>query len=208
MAEARRQNLVSMVQARLHAALTTARDMGATAVDATVGTGKDTRFLAETVGEGGRVYGFDIQAGALEQARRRLGPLSGRVSLFQAGHETLWEALPEGLRGRVAVVVFNLGYLPGADGGCITRTETTLAALAASLKLLAPGGLLSVVAYTGHAGGREEAEAVKAWAEARRAEGCQVELTIPPSVSGPSPEWVLIRKPESGYTCPSESPLR
>jgi 16S rRNA C1402 N4-methylase RsmH len=196
MAEARRHNLVSMVKARLREAL----PPGAIVVDATVGTGRDTRFLAEAVGEGGRVHGFDIQAEALSQARERLGPLSGRVRFHRTGHQAMLETLPDAEQGRVAVVMFNLGYLPGGDMHRTTRAGTTLAALASALELLAPGGLLSVVAYTGHPGGREEAEAVKAWAGARRAEGCDVEVTIPPSVSGPGPEWVLIRKPSSGYT--------
>src|SRR5690606_8250875 len=58
---------------------------GNAAVDATVGNGHDTLFLAETVGAAGRVYGFDIQAEALQAARRRLeaANLEGRVTLFK-----------------------------------------------------------------------------------------------------------------------------
>lgn len=41
-------------------------------IDATVGNGKDTLFLCETVGPAGFVYGFDIQSIALEQAERLL----------------------------------------------------------------------------------------------------------------------------------------
>ena len=45
---------------------------GGIAIDATVGNGHDTVFLAEQVGSGGKVYGFDIQQTALESARTRL----------------------------------------------------------------------------------------------------------------------------------------
>ncbi|WP_235597825.1 methyltransferase domain-containing protein, partial [Geobacillus stearothermophilus] len=45
---------------------------GDIAVDATVGNGHDTVFLAELVGERGHVFGFDIQAEAIATARARL----------------------------------------------------------------------------------------------------------------------------------------
>ena len=43
---------------------------GDTAVDATVGKGRDLLFLTECVGEGGRVLGFDIQPEALAAAEK------------------------------------------------------------------------------------------------------------------------------------------
>ena len=61
--------------------------------------------------------------------------------------------------------MFNLGYLPGGEKEIITRPATTLPALAQSLEILTPGGVLTVVCYRGHPGGREEYEAVLAWLE-------------------------------------------
>jgi predicted methyltransferase len=135
---------------------------GDVAVDATVGNGHDTALLARLVGPAGRVYGFDVQAAALEAAGRRLAAagLAGQVTLFPMGHERLAEALPVEQHGRVAGVVFNLGYLPGGDEGLVTRPETTLAALAACRELLAPGGVVAVVCYAGHPGGAAETAAV------------------------------------------------
>lgn len=46
--------------------------LGDRAIDATVGTGADTLFLAKTTGARGEVYGFDIQAAALKLAEERL----------------------------------------------------------------------------------------------------------------------------------------
>ena len=45
---------------------------GDTVVDATMGNGHDTQMLCETVGPGGRVYAFDVQAQAVEETRKRL----------------------------------------------------------------------------------------------------------------------------------------
>ena len=62
--------------------------------------------------------------------------------------------------------MFNLGYLPSgeADKNIITRTDSSIAALEAALRLLRPGGVVTAVLYPGHEGGDEEAAAVEAWA--------------------------------------------
>ena len=140
---------------------------GDVAIDATVGNGHDTLTLAQTVGAEGRVLGIDVQAEALQAARERLqqAGVEGRVSLVHGGHEDMAAHVPDAWRGRVSAVMFNLGYLPGSDKSCITRPDTTRRALAAATTLLKSGGLITVVLYTGHDGGREEAEAVRAWAE-------------------------------------------
>lgn len=138
---------------------------GDTAVDATVGNGHDTLFLAHHVGTAGRVYGFDPQPAALETARARLAEAGvlGRVWLHPFGHEHMATALPPECAGRLRAVMFNLGYLPGGDKSRTTLPATTLAALTAAVDGLAPAGRISLIAYTGHAGGRAEAEAVKDW---------------------------------------------
>ena len=45
---------------------------GDIAVDATAGTGQDTVFLCQCVGETGRVFAFDIQTAALQQTTDNL----------------------------------------------------------------------------------------------------------------------------------------
>lgn len=156
---------VSLVD-RAHGAVREVIGPGDIAVDATLGNGHDTCFLAEAVGPQGRVYGFDIQAEAVASARTRLSEagLEGRVSLLHRSHGEMVSALPPEVHGRVRAVMFNLGYLPGGDKRVVTASESTLSALEQSLDLLAPGGRVSVLAYTGHPGGREEADAVIAWA--------------------------------------------
>lgn len=140
---------------------------GDAALDATVGNGHDTLFLAETVGDSGRVYGFDIQPEAIQITRRRLekANLKKRVILFTDSHHRMEKLLPFEMHGRIRGVMFNLGYLPHGDHTIITRPETTVPALDAAARLLAPGGMISIVLYTGHPGGPEEAEAVIQWAK-------------------------------------------
>ncbi|NGZ75935.1 class I SAM-dependent methyltransferase [Saccharibacillus alkalitolerans] len=144
---------------------------GESAIDATVGTGADTLFLARTAGARGRVYGFDIQQEALDQARARLereregGAKLAAPELLLRSHAEMAEALPPELRGRVGAVMFNLGYLPGAeDLSVMTAPASTLPALEAALSMLRPKGILTAVLYPGHAGGGAEALAVERWA--------------------------------------------
>lgn len=133
---------------------------GDTALDATVGNGHDTLFLAALVGETGRVIGFDIQTEAIDATRRRLDEagLGARVALHWRSHDSLAEVLEPDRK--VHVAMFNLGYLPGGDKTVITRPETTIHALTEILDRLADGGLVTVVVYPGHPGGDAEARAV------------------------------------------------
>jgi SAM-dependent methyltransferase len=142
-------------------------DEGDPVVDATVGNGHDATFLARTVGRGGRVYGFDIQQAALDETRRRTADagVECEVTLFESGHESMRSRLPEHEHGKIAVVMFNLGYLPGGDKTKTTRPSTTLPALRQSVDLIRPGGRITIVLYRGHDGGEEEAAAVRDWAE-------------------------------------------
>lgn len=156
---------MARLTALAHAAVAEVLGEGMRAIDATVGNGLDTLFLARLAGVAGHVHGFDRQAAALASAAERLraAGITDRVTLIHAGHETMAEQLPTMLRGGVRAIMFNLGYLPGSDKHCITHSASTLLALEQSLALLAPGGVLTVLAYRGHAGGLEEARAVAHW---------------------------------------------
>lgn len=140
---------------------------GGLAIDATVGNGHDTLFLVQEVGPGGRVVGFDVQPDALTATRERIQSqapdASDRLRLVHAGHETMASHLAEDDFGAVGAIMFNLGYLPGGDHSVTTESATTRQALAASLDLLRPGGVITIVAYPGHEGGEAEAEAVADW---------------------------------------------
>ncbi len=127
-------------------------------VDATVGNGYDTLFLAQSVGENGRVIGFDIQEKALEEALKKIKKegVEDRVSLIHDCHSKLDCYIKDPIDG----AMFNLGYLPKGDSTIITTAETTLQALRKSISLLKPGGIITVISYYGHDGGEEEKKAV------------------------------------------------
>lgn len=154
---------------------------GDLAIDATVGTGADTLFLAQQVGHRGQVIGFDIQHEALALAQARIRKHAedsklGSISLLELSHARMAESVPDTWAGQTGAVMFNLGYLPaeGADASIITETSSTIAALEASLSLLRARGIITVVLYPGHDGGGQEAEAVTAWAAALPVEQAQV----------------------------------
>jgi len=135
---------------------------GEIAVDATAGNGHDTLFLAQQVGPAGTVFAFDLQSEAINETARRLQQHEfDNVALVQGDHAKLRELLPREFHGRVGAVMFNLGYLPGGDKKITTMPSSTLAALEQSLDLLRPGGIVTVLAYTGHAGGQDEADAIR-----------------------------------------------
>ena len=51
------------------------------------------------------------------------------------------------------LVAFNLGYLPGGDKTVITKSETTLLGMEAATRIVAAGGVISIMVYVGHPGG-------------------------------------------------------
>lgn len=133
----------------------------------------------------GRVVAFDVQEDALTSTRARVREVltpdqASRVDLVLKSHERMEEhvrvpgvnAFDDDLNDdfndavsatdAVGVVCFNLGYLPGptADKGVRTNRRTTVSAVASGVRVLRPGGVLTVVGYTGHEGGWEEVEAV------------------------------------------------
>jgi predicted methyltransferase len=136
---------------------------GDTVIDATVGNGVDTLFLANLVGDRGLVYGFDIQEDAIAKTAARLQEhgtyhVNRIVQLIHDGHEKMLNYVEQSQRGSVAAAMFNLGYLPGSDHmHIITKAETTLVALHSALSLLRAGGVVTLVLYPGHDGGSDEA---------------------------------------------------
>jgi len=150
---------------RAHEAVARVLVEGDLALDATAGNGHDTVFLAEQVGDTGYVWAFDVQEAAIAETRRRLegAGLVERVCLVHDSHANMAQHLPDEARGRLAAVMFNLGYLPGSDRCLVTDAQNTLAALETALQMLRPGGLISLLVYRGHPGGREEWQAVQEW---------------------------------------------
>ena len=139
--------------------------VGSIAIDATCGNGFDTLFLAGQVGRSGIVYGVDIQERAIETSRKKLheADLLPQCRLMVGSHSHLTSIIKPAHVGRISVVMFNLGYLPLGDKSIVTKPETTVNALEQAVELVRPGGLVSILAYPGHAGGLEEANCIANW---------------------------------------------
>lgn len=121
-------------------------------IDATMGKGNDTRLLCELAEESGRVLAFDIQKEAFRETRKLLkesgleGKMADRLRMILDGHEHMDAyAEPES----VDVICFNFGYLPGGDHKIATKADTSIEAISKGLKLLKPGGMMSLCIYSG-----------------------------------------------------------
>ena len=122
-------------------------------VDATMGNGHDSLFLAKLAKQ---VYAFDIQEQALEKTSQRIQEAGlTNVDLILQGHETVDQFVTE-----VKAAIFNLGYLPSADKSIITQPQTTLEALEKLCQMLVKGGRIAIMIYYGHEGGDIERDAV------------------------------------------------
>lgn len=134
-------------------------------IDATVGNGHDTELAARCVGEKGHVYGFDVQQQALSNTQRRLlrAGLFSRVTLIRDDHMNMLRHLNDETQKNIAMIVFNLGFLPGSDKSYTTSAETTNKALNAASQLIKNEGSIVVMTYSGHACGKKETEIVNQW---------------------------------------------
>ncbi len=131
---------------------------GNVVADFTMGNGNDTLWLAQRVGENGKVYAFDIQEAAVantEKLLREKGYLD-RCTLIQDSHHKLAEYIEDELDAGI----FNLGFLPGGDKRITTLRETTLPAIQAAIGKIKPGGCLLVAVYPGHEEGNIEGKLI------------------------------------------------
>ena len=83
----------------------------------------------------------------------------GNVKYHHGDHSTELKRLAE-TGFTAAAIMFNLGYLPGSDRRVATTGASTVTAIESAQRLLRPGGVMTVIAYRGHAGGHEEATAI------------------------------------------------
>lgn len=147
-----------------HYAWTMVLRPGDISVDATAGNGHDTLQMARGVGPSGRVYAFDVQEAAIASTRQMMEAeekatgVKYDVRYIQGCHSSMNEHVGANV---AAVVAFNLGYLPGGDKAVTTNPSSTVDAVECALEAVRQGGLISILAYTGHQGGQQEYEAVR-----------------------------------------------
>lgn len=143
----------------VHKVLTNMVKPGDFVVDATSGNGYDTVFLAELVGENGKVVAMDIQEDAVKSTNERLteSGYSERTTTYCMSHSDMDSILKE---NSADAIVFNFGWLPGGDHDIFTRAETSVPAIEKALKILKPGGILSLCLYYGRNNGYSERDAI------------------------------------------------
>ncbi|AXI09817.1 16S rRNA (cytosine(1402)-N(4))-methyltransferase [Oceanobacillus zhaokaii] len=132
-----------------------------TVIDATCGNGNDTLFLSKLVGEQGKVLAFDIQKEAIAATKLRIIEHERtNVSLIHDSHGNISKYLRADKDEKISGAIFNLGYLPKSDKKIITKPDSTITAIDTILKHLRRDGLIVIVVYHGHEGGKEEKEAI------------------------------------------------
>ena len=138
-------------------------------IDATCGNGGDTAFLCRLVGKEGRVLGFDIQPEAIASTRQNLARKGFAAELHCDSHANLLQYVQP---GTVDAVMFNFGWLPGADHGVFSHAQSSIPALEAALEALRPGGVLSAILYSGKVIGSDEKTEILQWMRSRPLKQC------------------------------------
>ena len=158
---------------------------GDSVIDATAGNGYDTIFLAECVGSSGKVVAFDIQEAAIASAKSRIIAAGWiqRVDFFQQSHVQM---VDHSAVESIALIMFNLGYLPGEDHAVTTESAETLHALRIAVGLL--------ICYPGHTSGAVEAAAVEIWATSLAVSGWRIAKYGAVGTRRPAPFLLLVSK--------------
>ena len=132
-------------------------------VDATCGNGGDTAFL---YGLGGHVLAMDVQPAACESTLAHLQSLEADASRYQVVCDSHANLLQYVQPGTADIVMFNFGWLPGADHSTFSTADSSIPALEAALEALRPGGVLSAVLYSGKVIGSDEKQTILGWLKA------------------------------------------
>lgn len=95
----------------------------------------------------------DFLATRLEQA----GVPAERYELICGSHADLLQYVQP---GTADAVMFNFGWLPGADHAVFSTAQSSIPALQAALQAVRPGGIVSAILYSGAVIGSDEKQAV------------------------------------------------
>ena len=129
-------------------------------IDATCGNGGDTAFLCRLAGPEGRVLGFDIQPEAIASTRKHLEQLGVPASRYELHCQSHADLLQVVQPGTADAVMFNFGWLPGADHAVFSTANSSIPALQAALEAVRPGGVVSAILYSGQVIGTDEKQTV------------------------------------------------
>ncbi len=131
------------------------------AIDATAGNGNDGLFVLTHANSPFTLHCCDIQEVALTNTKEKIGNYANKFNVFfhHKNHLDLFRECDS----EIDLILFNLGYLPGGNHHIRTSTDNTIQTLKFAEKIVRPGGVISIVAYSGTEEGRAESIAVKNW---------------------------------------------
>lgn len=166
--------------------------LGSFCIDATAGRGRDTLFLSKLVGPQGRVIALDIQEEAVNSTNALL--LENHVTnaeVFHACHSKMDHfAENESADG----IMFNFGWLPGGNHLVFSKPDTSIVAIEKGLKILKPGGVMTLCIYHGKETGYEEKNALLEYVKTIDPKQFSVLFTDFVNRKGDVPIAVLIKK--------------
>lgn len=122
-------------------------------IDATLGNGYDSNFLAPLVK---KVYAFDVLNQAISNSKK-LNSEFKNISYHLTSHENF----KENVNSHVDLIIYNLGYLPGFDKDYTTKATSTLKSIKTGLEILKKQGKIVICIYIGHENGKIESECIK-----------------------------------------------
>lgn len=118
-------------------------------IDATVGHGNDTLFIASLAD---KVIGFDIQKLAIDSTLEKIKKEQiHNVELILDTHKNYHQYVSS-----FDGVIFNLGYLPNGDKKIHTQSDETIQTIKSMLDHLNSFGFMLIVIYPGHDEGYQE----------------------------------------------------
>lgn len=126
------------------------------AIDGTLGNGHDTDFLANNFK---KVYAFDIQEIACDNYKDKKVE---NVIVINDSHHLFDQYVEE---KQVDCIMYNLGFLPGANKEITTMHETSLKSIELGLDLLSSGGIMTICIYRGHNEGKKEESCILSFLE-------------------------------------------
>ena len=133
------------------------------AVDMTTGNGNDTLYLCNALNKG-FVFGFDTQGVAINNTYKLLKDnKKENYKLFNESHENINVTLKD-YKGKISLILFNLGYLPNGNKKIMTNHISTVNAIKNSFEMLNNKGIILSVIYP-HEEGKKEGTYIKKYLE-------------------------------------------
>ena len=102
-------------------------------------------------------FGFAAEGGQLVRRRTQANVPAERYELICGSHADLLQYVQP---GTADAVMFNFGWLPGADHAVFSTAQSSIPALQAALQAVRPGGIVSAILYSGAVIGSDEKQAV------------------------------------------------